>query len=74
MQDRDAKPTHYFLVEVWVERSVIEGLPPVARARLRDLASDREAYVKSTAELAAFLETSLAQAGVHDVRWHEDED
>jgi hypothetical protein len=71
VEDADARPTHYFLVEVWIERSAIGGVAPLARARLRDLGTDREAYVKSVAEMAAFFDESLTLAGIPGVRWHE---
>lgn len=70
--ERDATPTHYFLVEIWIERSSFEDAEPLARARVRDLTTQREAYVKSSAELVEFLETSLEASGLHGVRWHED--
>ena len=71
MEDGDATPTHYFLVEIWIERSVIDRTAPIARARLRDLATERAVYVKSAPEMIAFFEESLALAGVRSVRWQE---
>lgn len=69
--ERDATPTHYFLVEIWIERSSFEDAKPLARARVRDLTMQREAYVKSAAELVEFLETSLKESGLHGVGWQE---
>jgi hypothetical protein len=70
--ERDATPTHYFLVEIWIERSTFEEAAPLARARVRDLTTQREGYVKSGAEIVEFLETSLEESGLHGLRWQED--
>lgn len=59
----DANSIHHLLLEIWVESRQLRGAAPVVRARVRDLDSGMQRYVKSTAELHEFIAESLASAG-----------
>ena len=55
---------HRFLVDVWIEGRELESLPAIIRARVRDMATGKETYVGSLAELAAAVEAGLDAEGV----------
>ncbi|BCB91058.1 hypothetical protein [Phytohabitans suffuscus] len=60
---------HSFLVELWLEPRELVGAPALVRGRIRDLREERQVYVKSFAELRAFVEAALDGAGHHAYRW-----
>lgn len=58
-----------FLIDVWAEPRDVESLPAVIRARVRDMATDGEAYVGSFAEIEQIVERRLDEDGVTPRRW-----
>jgi hypothetical protein len=70
---RDANSIHHLLLEIWVESRQITDAAPIVRARARDLDTGRQQYVKSRAELDAFIAESLTSAGDEHWKWQGEE-
>lgn len=58
-----------YLLDVWIERRVIDSLPAIVSGRLRDLSLAEERYVGSFEEVQARIEADLDAAGVTPRRW-----
>jgi len=58
-----------FLVDVWAEPRDVALLPFVIRARVRDLATNEECYVGSSAEVERFIAAQLDADGIAPRRW-----
>jgi hypothetical protein len=63
---------HRFLLDVWAEPREVDSLPLIVRARVRDLATDEEAYVGSFAEIERLVEARLDAEGLTPRRWERD--
>jgi hypothetical protein len=63
-----------YLLDVWVERRVVESLPAIVRGRVRDMSTAEERYVGSFAELEAIIEADLDAEGVNPRCWERDRD
>jgi hypothetical protein len=58
-----------FLIDVWAEPRDVEGLPVIIRARVRDVATDEEHYVGSSAEIERIIAAQLDADGIRPRRW-----
>lgn len=63
-----------YLLDVWVERRVVESLPAVVRGRVRNVSDAEERYVGSFAEVEEMVEADLDAAGVTPRRWERERD
>lgn len=63
-----------YLLDVWVEGRLVPSLPAVVRGRVRDMATERDTYVGSFAEVEAMVEADLDEDGVTPRRWEHDGD
>ena len=61
-----------FLIEAWIERREIEGLPGLVRARVKDLEAGTQHYVKSHEEIGRFILSVLAQRSSLELEWELD--
>ncbi|WP_374454973.1 hypothetical protein [Nocardioides sp.] len=62
------------MLDVWIERRVIDSLPSIVRGRLRDLTIAEGRYVGSFEEVQASIEADLDADGVTPRRWERDRD
>ena len=60
---------HSFLLELWLEPREVAGAPALVRGRIRNLRGEAQVYVKSFAEIQAFVEAALDAAGDRPRRW-----
>jgi hypothetical protein len=69
---------HYrrrYLLDLWVERRVVESLPAIVRVRVRDLSTTGTGrYVGSFADVEAIIEADLDAEGVNPRCWERDRD
>lgn len=61
-----------FLVEAWIERREIEGLPGLVRVRIKELESGMQVYVKTDQELGQFILEAMTQGGSQELEWERD--
>ena len=63
-----------YLLEVWIERRVVDSLPMLVRGRLRNLTRESETYVGSMAQVEAVVEDDLEALGARPRIWERDRD
>ena len=61
-----------FLIEAWIERREIIDLPRLVRARIRDLETGTQNYVKSHEEIGQFILSALAQGSSLEIEWERE--
>lgn len=63
-----------YLLDLWIERRVVESLPAIVRGRVRDMSTAEERYVGSFAEVEALIEADLDAEGITPRCWERDRD